>query len=140
MLSTQLSQYAKELRQRAHNLTPPKEKPWAPSGYDPEERLPRKRTLRLPNRIKLGNKLKKDSPSPVEAANRLNLRINRVSPPSRTMAAFEPVQTFRHQRAESQKPRLTPIKKRPTAGQEPSCIDKEKATKLVMLAKLIKNL
>ena len=75
MIHNQLVQYKEELKQRAKTLN---------SG----DILPKKKVLRLPNKIKLENKLKKASPSPEEAENRLHLLINKVSPPNRTMTAF----------------------------------------------------
>ena len=81
-------------------------------SFNPEDRLPKRKILRLPKKIRLENKLKKETQSPPGfAENSLNLLINRVSPPNRTMTAFEPVLAIKTQRkVESQKPRLTPIK------------------------------
>ena len=65
------------------------------------------------------------------------MRINRVSPPNRL--AFEPVLTFKNQKVPSStKNRLTPLKRRPE--EKPSLMDKDKAKKLIMLAKVIKDL
>ena len=81
--------------------------------------------------------MKAESASPTEAANKLHLRINRVSPPNKTMTTFEPVLLFK-KNVVSTKNRLTPLKMRP--DDKPSLLNKEKAEKLVILAKLIKNM
>ena len=53
------------------------------------------------------------------------------------MSSFEPVLKFKNQRGQSERNKLTPLKNAP--DQPPSLMDKGKARKLVMLAKLIKQ-
>ena len=53
------------------------------------------------------------------------------------MSSFEPVLKFKNQRGQSERNKLTPIKNAPD---QPSLMDKGKAKKLVMLAKLIKHM
>ena len=54
------------------------------------------------------------------------------------MSSFEPVLKFKNQKGHSERNKLTPLKNAPDP--QPSLMDKGKAKKLVMLAKLIKHM
>ena len=56
------------------------------------------------------------------------------------MSSFEPVLKLKNQKPQSERAKLTPLKKRTQPEEKLSVMDKEKAKKLVMLAKLIKNI
>ena len=54
------------------------------------------------------------------------------------MSSFEPVLKFKNQRHPNDRTKLTPLKR--PSEEKPSLMDKGKAKKLVMLAKLINHM